>query len=121
MKRAKTGGRKKTKGRQELEALPIDKLMDLFKKHRVKDIAEMFNTDTNAAGDVITSRLFSKERMLEAKIQSNLKESTETITPYNVNEDDLIIPEGAWRNSTEGKYFYNNQSAIMHKINSERI
>ncbi len=121
MKKAKTGGRTKTKGRIELETMPIDNLMELFKKNRVKDIAEMFKVDTRAAGDVITSRLFSKEKMLEAKIKSKLEEKTGSTTLYNINEDDLVVPNGAWRNSAEGNYFYNNQTAIMRKINSERV
>ena len=98
-------GRQKTIGRSKLESLTDKQLLRLFNNNTIKELGVMFNVDPNAAGKVITSRLFKS---------SKPQECIETIEQVNYES------EGAWMQSKERSYFQENKEDIIRKVITER-
>ena len=109
---ARRGGKATSEGRIKLEALNHYKLVKLFRDGSTKKIAEMYGISESTASKVINRRLFPDNDKPNMRDIEDIKFSNEE---YKVSHI-----KGAWRNSPEGKCFYNNKAAIMYKLNNER-
>ena len=104
---AKTGGVQKSKGRVELESLTDKKLLRLFNNNTIKEIANKFKIDPNAAGKVITSRLFTVGEPIPSIERDIVQPSTSEV-------------EGAWMQSKERAYFQEYKEDIIRKVTQEK-
>ena len=105
---AKTGGVQKSKGRVKLESLTDKQLLALFNNNSIKEIGVKFNIDPNAAGKVVTSRLFTVGEPI-ASIERDVVQSS------------TCESLGAWMQSKERAYFQENKEDIIRKVIQQKI